>query len=174
MAFSTNQLQYLESILAANSKTTPGGYYVAWNEAISSGGADPDLHIIISEEPIRLGQKGYDSYLSEGAVYFNGEGAALRFDVITGNPSGYNPDTSNRIEVTPYGTGDGFVAYIPGYDTISTNADMETLYGVALFGDVFGAEGGYNYETQINTSGALGIIGALCLFTVFFVAFFRR
>lgn len=174
MAFTTNQLQYLNSILAANLEMHPGGYYIAWNEAISSTGTEADLHIIMSDEPISLSQKGYENYLTEGAVYFNGEGAAVRYDIITGNPSGYNPDTSNRIEVTPYGTGDAWVAYIPGYDSISTNCDMETYYGVAMFGDAFGAEGGYIYETQKDSAGAVGIISALCLLTVFFIAFFRR
>lgn len=174
MAFSTNQMQYLKAILAANSDDYSDAYYVAWNEAISSGSSDPDLHIIISNSPIEFNDNGFDSYVNDGAAIFNGEGGALRYDVITGNPSGYNPDTSNRIEINPYGTGVAWALMIPGYDTIYTNCDMRTSYGIAVFGDAFTAEGGYNYAQQEAQGIALGVIGVLCLFTVFFVAFFRR
>lgn len=174
MAFSTNQLQYLKSIIAANADDYANAYYVAWNEAVSSSSSDPDLHIIISTEPILFNDEGLEDYNSNGAALFTGSGSAVRYDVITGNPSGYNPDTSNRIEITGYGTGESWQLMIPGYDTISTNCDYETIYGVAIFGDTFSSEGGYDYAQREGQGIALGVIGVLILLTVFFSCFFRR
>jgi len=172
MAFSTNQVQYLEMILSQNAARLSdyNFHYIAWNDFDNDS---YDLHILLSLDEISMTAKGFiedkDNYIFDIA-----DSSTVLLDINTSNPSGYNPDLSSRLNPSLYPSSS---IKVPRYSTISTNAyTFDALNSEAgLFGDILISSGGEYYAVdQKSNAEGLGVLSCLLVFLVFFIAFFRR
>lgn len=167
MAFSTAQEQYIKSIVAAFLEEYPEGFYFAYND---TGESDADLHIIFSSDSMTFNGEYFDEFI-DGVYYFSCAGNILQIDVITSNVSNYNPNLSNRIQITNFNT-DSHVFAVPAYYTVSSNIDWYNDgegIEIPLAGDLIASVGVDYYAVQSNIQTmSLGIIGFLICFILFF------
>lgn len=167
MAFSTAQQQYLESVVTAYFNQFGHCYYFAYNDNDNNGA---DLHIIFATENMYFKSEHLDEF-ENGSYFVNAAGSITVAHIITGNPSSYNGDHTNRITYEDI-KGESYVFTCPAYNTVSTNMtwfDGEQGSPVPLAGDLIGSEGVYYYEVQSDIqTQSLGIIGMLILLVLFF------
>lgn len=132
MAFSTSQLQYIESIVLSASVDYPDGHYIAFNN-VGASSDEADLTIIISPGDIYVNDKLLDSFFYDNEYAFYITQAGIRYDIKSGNPSSYNGNYSSRISVSTVDVGQ---IVVPAYNTVATNSDWNTVYGLPFAGDV--------------------------------------
>lgn len=164
MALSTAQEQYVNAILPRLLSEYPNGYYLIYNEFDSD--TNYDLVIISSDERIFITQKGYTENSSNYIFNFDDKDY-VRYLINTSNPSGYNPDLSDRIVV---GLLPSEVLYVPRSVTIFTNADQpyDSVAGIPVFGDyASGKEWHYGQKNEIFSIG-LGVLVCLLVLLNFF------
>lgn len=145
MAFSTNQIQYIESIVMNASHDYPDGTYIAFNN-VGASSDEADLTIIICPSQIYINDKMFSDYNSGKYTFFLPE-YSIRYDIKTGNPSTYQGVYSQRISFSAIDPGQ---FSINSYNTVSSNADWQTSYGVPFCGDVLVNEAAA-YTTDVST-----------------------
>lgn len=145
MAFSTAQEQYIKSIVASFFETYPDGYYIAWNTPTSDSNKY-DLHIIISEGSIFPLSDTAANFLSGNYLLLAFRGICIQYDIITSNPSGFNPDLSPRIVMHQNFNTDDLYKFDLTFDlsnTISTNAAFLEEGVPPLVGDILSSTSTY-------------------------------
>lgn len=163
MALSTAQEQYVDAILPTLLDTFPTGYYLIYNEFDDD--TNYDLVIIASDEKIFITPKGYVENSSNYIFNFD-DIDYVEYKINTSNPSGYNPDLSDRITL---GLQSAEALHVPRNATIFTNAEQPYGEGMPpVFGDYrMGKEWYYGQKNEIFSLG-LGVLLCLLVFLNFF------
>lgn len=165
MALSTAQEQYVNALLPRLLHQSPQGYYLIYNEFDND--TNYDLVIIASDEKIFITPKGYNDYESNYVFNFD-DVDYVEYLINSNNPSGYNPDLSDRIimNLKP-----GYALHVPRNSTIYTNAEQpyDSMAGPPVFPDY--AYGKEWYYGQKNEAFSLGLGVLVCLLVL--LNFFR-
>lgn len=172
MALSSAQEQYVDALLPRLLSIDSEGYYIVYNEFDSD--TNYDLVIIVSDEKIFISAKGYTENSSSYIFNFDDKDY-VQYLINTSNPSGYNPDLSDRVTVSLLPSG---VLYVPRSSTIYTNAvqpyDTDSMLGPPVFGDYASGKGWhYGQKNEIFSLG-LGVLVCLLVFLNFFKWIFSK
>lgn len=162
MALSTAQEQYASAYLSSLMKQHPNGGYLIYNEFDND--TSYDLVIIVSDEKLFY---NVDGIVSDPDNYiFNCEDYDyVYYHINTSNPSGYNPDYSDRIE---FGLHSDDTFKVPRGSTVYTNAYFTDQKDLVLFGDFAQSQGWYNEMQNSFYSIGLGVLVCLLVFLNFF------
>ena len=147
MAFSTNQLNYINSVMSTLIAENPDVFYVAYTDTSTSTG-DADLYIAVSDESIST-TNGYTFSISAGSYKL--------YSIITGNYSSYQGNNNQRVTVS---TRSSSTLTVDVYEHISTNAMYTTE--TILQPDYINSIGGYT-----NVQNQTALTAVLLLFTFF-------
>lgn len=145
MAFSTAQEQYIKSLVGVLLESFPDGHYIAWNTPTSDSNKY-DLHIIVSDELIYSLPNTFYNFVSGTNLLLGFKGNCLQYDIITSNPSGYNPDYSPRIVIHQNFNVEDLTKFNLTFDlsnTISTNANFVNGESPNLVGDIMASTSAY-------------------------------
>ena len=159
MAFSTNQLNYINSLMSTLISDNPDVFYVAYTDTSTNTG-EADLYIAVSDSEIRT---------SDGYSYTITSGSYTLYSVITGNYSSYQGNNNKRVSVS---TRSASTLNVDVYEHISTNAVF--LNEIFLQPDYINSIGGYTNVQNQTSLTSLNVISAVLLLFTFFTAFFKR
>ena len=159
MAFSTNQLNYINSVISTLLFDNHDLFYVAYTDTSTNTG-EADLYIVVSDSEIQT---------SDGYSYTITSGSYTLYSIITGNYSNYQGNNNKRVSVS---TRSASTLNVDVYEHVSTNAVF--LNEIVLQPDYINSIGGYtNVQNQAALTSVNVITSVLLLFT-FFTAFFKR
>lgn len=145
MAFSTAQEQYIKSLVGVMLESFPDGHYIAWNTPVTDDNKY-DLHIIVTDKDIFPLSSTLTEYFMNGKLLLGFRGSPIQYDIITSNPSGYNPDYSPRIYAHQNFDVDDITKFNLSFDmsnTISTNASFVEEQVPVLVGDILSSTSTY-------------------------------